>query len=143
MNAHSPLTGTPLVGRPARDRKRLAALLLVGWFAFWLITVIAPCCETLISMAQAGHEPAVLQQSDSDPGGGDHRNAPCPDLAGIQPVPPAFHAVSLDSTPRVSAGPPYAAGQFDPYSFEAPTHSLSGPPPAPRPFHLRTARLLI
>jgi hypothetical protein len=143
MNAHSPLTDMPLVGRAARDRRRLAASLLVGWFAFWITTVIAPCCETLTSMAQASHEPAVLQQSDDDPGGGDHRNATCPDLTGVQPAPPALHAVTPDLTPRVSAVPPYAAGRFDPYAFEAPTRSLSGQPPAPLPFHLRTARLLI
>lgn len=144
MNVLSPITTSPpVVAQTARKRRRYATSLLVGWFAFWLTAVIAPCCEGLVTNALAGQESTAIQPGLQGAAGGDHRSAPCPELTGARPAPPVFDAVSSDSTPRVAAGPYYSAAPFVPHTFEAAKHALSDRPPASVALRLRTSRLLI
>ena len=129
-------------GQTARNRRPVAAFLLVGWLAFWLTSVIAPCCNSFIAKANAGQDTAALQTLPQGPAGSDHREMPCAAFFDAQPMPSYSAAVSMDSTPRV---PPYVASSTlppVPRAVESAQHPITALLP-PVPFHLRTARLLI
>lgn len=143
MKALSQPIDSPTAGGQAARRRRIAAFLLAGWFAFWLTSVLAPFCDNLFENAQPAAAPLVLQATDGDPAGNDRCYTPCPELASAQPARPAFLAVSTDSTPRVPEGLSYAITFFVPTPPEPSKLSLTARPLVSAPFHLRTSRLLI
>ena len=145
MNAYSQMAGSsPAAGQTARTKKRIAASLLVGWFAFWLAGVIAPCCSGLISNAQAGGEPSALQYqyTTQEPVRGDRRELPCPAAVEAQPVVSSPAMAPFDSTSRSATHVASLTRLPGPGSVE-PAQPHLAPLPPPAPFHLRTARLLI
>ena len=145
MNAYSQMAGSsPTVDRTTRTGKRTAASLLVGWFAFWLASVIAPCCSGLISNAQAGQESAALEIQCTVPGpaNGDRRESPCVALLEAQPAVSSPAMAPLDSTSRLAAHVASLTRLPGPGSVE-PAQPHLAPLPPPALFHLRTARLLI
>ncbi|OGA25958.1 MAG: hypothetical protein A3I02_10965 [Betaproteobacteria bacterium RIFCSPLOWO2_02_FULL_67_26] len=144
MNNFSSMMRSPsAAGHATRRRKRYAASLLVGWFAFWFTTAVAHSCENVMAKARTGQEPAALQHTIQGPAGTDQRETPCPSYTGVQPAPSALTVASFDSTPRIPGSPVYATVLVVANTDELEKHALGGRPPAPIPFHLRTARLLI
>jgi len=134
---------SPSAGGQTARMRRFAASLLVGWFAFWLTTAVAHGCENAMAKARSGPEPAVLQHTIQGLAGTDQREMPCPSYTDVQPAPSALTVASFDSTPRLPDSPLYTAAPFVLSPAEPVRHFLGGRPPAPIPFHLRTARLLI
>ena len=138
--------------RPRRKRfARLAPLVLMVWFAYWIGMVSQTCCAPLLADAHANsipcadghdghhannapavHEPAVPP---------DHGN--CPQLKSVELVP-----VSMVSTGSVSKLPLIALLPVSTLSSFSISNTLSRnflgqpsqPPPSP---YLRTRRLLI
>jgi len=145
MNVLSPTTNSPsATGQTARKRRRFAASLLVGWFAFWLTAVIAPCCESLIASALAGQESTSSQYSVWGPAGGACNDAPCPvSLTTAKPVLPALMTASFCSTSQVVDHASPATYLPIPYAVESGVNGFSEQSPPPIPIYLRTARLLI
>ena len=138
---HSLLTSSwSTAGQTARKR-RFAAWLLLGWTTFWLTTVIAPCCDSLISKAQAGQGPTAMQHVFQGPTDGDHRGLPCPSFADAQPAPSGLLALSFDSTSRIAVSAPSATFLRSPDTVQPARRYLGDRPPIP--YHLRTSRLLI
>lgn len=145
MNVLSPMTTSPaIVAKPARKRRRYAAALLVGWLAFWLTVVIAPCCEILIANALAGQESTSSQYSVQGPAGGDYDDAPCPvSLTTATPVLPALMTAAFCSTSQVVNHAPPATFLPVPDAVASGVNGFSEQSPPPIPIYLRTARLLI
>jgi hypothetical protein len=141
----SPTTNSPsATGQTARKRRQFAASLLVGWFAFWLTAVIAPCCESLIVSALAGQESTSSQYSVRGPAGCDYNDAPCPaSLATAKPVLSALMTASFYSGSQVVNHASPATFLSVPYAVESGVNAFSEQSPPPIPIYLRTARLLI
>jgi hypothetical protein len=128
----------------ARKRKQFAASLLVGWFAFWLTVVIAPCCESLIANALAGQESTSSQYSVLGPAGGDYDDTPCPvGFTTAMPVQPALMTAPSCSTSQVVSHASPATFLRVPYAVAAGVNGFGERSPPPIPIYLRTARLLI
>lgn len=145
MNAYSQMAGSsPAAGQTARTKKRIAASLLVGWFAFWLASVIAPCCAGLIANAQAGGESSALQYQHTaqKPALGDHSEWPCPARLEAQAAVSSLAIAPVDSTSRLATHVASLTRLPVPGSVEPAQPHLALLPPL-APFHLRTARLLI
>jgi hypothetical protein len=145
MNMLSPTTNSPsAAGQTARKRRQFAASLLVGWFAFWLTAVIAPCCESLIANVLAGQESTSSQYSVRGPGGGDYNDAPCPvSFTTAKPVLPALMTAPFCSTSQVVNHASPATFLPIPYAVESGVNGFGERSPPPIPIYLRTARLLI
>lgn len=143
MGVHPTITSSPpAAGRSARTR-RFAAALLAGWTAFWLGSVIAPCCWSPIAKAQAGQEPAALQYIVQGQACRAQRELSCPNLTEVQPSRAAFAAASFDSARSVTDYAPAATPLFAAPGVEPARHYLGERLPPPLPFHLRTSRLRI
>jgi hypothetical protein len=145
MNMLSLTTNSPAAGQTARKRRQFAASLLVGWFAFWLTAVIAPCCELLMANALAGQQSTSSQQySVQGPASGDYDDAPCPvSLTTAMPVLPALMTAPSCSTSQVVSHASPAIYLPVPYAVETGVNGFSEQSPPPIPIYLRTARLLI
>jgi hypothetical protein len=145
MNMLSPTTNSPsAAGQTVRKRKQFVASLLVGWFAFWLTAVIAPCCESLIANALAGQESTSNQYSIQDPAGGDYDDKPCPvSLTTAMPVQPALMTAPSCSTSKIVSHASPATFLPVPYAVAAGVNGFGERLPPPIPIYLRTARLLI
>jgi len=145
MNMLSPTTNSPsATGQSARKRRRFAESLLVGWFAFWLTVVIAPCCESLMANALAGQESSSSQYSVRGPAGGDYNDAPCPSsLTTAKPVLSALMTASFCSASQVVNHASPATFLPLPFAVASGVNGFSEQSPPPIPIYLRTARLLI
>jgi hypothetical protein len=145
MNVLSPTMNSPFAaGQTARKRKQYAASLLVGWFAFWLTVVIAPCCESLIANALAGQESTSSQYSVRGPAGGDYNDALCPaSLSTVKPVLPALMTASFCSASQVAHHASPATFLLVPSAVASSVNGFGERSPPPIPIYLRTARLLI
>jgi len=145
MNLLSTTTNSQsAAGQTARKRRQFAASLLVGWFAFWLTAVIAPCCESLIANALAGQESTSSQYSVRGPAGGDYNDTPCPvSLTAAKPVLATLMTASFCSTSQVVNYASPATFLPVPYAVESGVNGFSEQSLPPIPIYLRTARLLI
>jgi len=118
--------------------------LLVGWFAFWLTAVIAPCCDRMMANALAGQESTSSQYSVLGPAGGDYDDTPCPvGLTTAMPVQPALMMAPSCSTSQVVSHASPATFLPVPYAVAAGVNGFGERSPPPIPIYLRTARLLI
>jgi hypothetical protein len=145
MNMLSPITTSPsVVAQSARKRRRYAASLLVGWFAFWLTAVIAPCCEILIASALSGQGSASSQYSVWGPAGGNYDVAPCPaSLTTAKPVLSAYMTAPFCSASQVVNHASPATFLLVPSAVASSVNGFGERSPPPVPIYLRTARLLI
>jgi hypothetical protein len=131
-------------GQTARKRRRFAASLLVGWFAFWLTAVIAPCCDRLIANALAGQESTSSQYSVQGPARGDYDDTPCPvSLTTAMQVLPVLMTAPSCSTPQVVSHASPATYLLVPSAVASGVIGFGERSPPPIPIYLRTARLLI
>lgn len=145
MNMVSPTTNSPsAAGQTARKRRQFAASLLVGWFAFWLTAVIAPCYELLIANALAGPESTSSQYSVRGPACGDYNDAPCPvSFTTAKPVLPVLMTGPFCSTSQVVSHASPATFLPVPHAVASGVNGFGERSPPPIPIYLRTARLLI
>ena len=138
--------------RPRRKRfARLAPLVLMVWFAYWIGIVSQTCCAPLLSDAHANSIPCA------DGHDGHHDNnalavhepaAPpehgnCPQLKSVELVPVSMASTSSASKPVLIALLPTSILPAFSTSNPPTRHFLdqpSQPPPSP---YLRTRRLLI
>ncbi|MEK7215544.1 MAG: hypothetical protein AAB289_08120 [Chloroflexota bacterium] len=118
--------------------------MLVGWFAFWLTAVIAPCCESLIANALAGQESTSSQYGFQGLAGGDYNDTPCPvSLTTALPVLPVLMTAPFCSTSQVVSHVSPATFLPVPHAVESGVNGFGERSPPPIPIYLRTARLLI
>jgi hypothetical protein len=142
MNPHSSIANSPPGSGVTARRRQFAAWLFVGWAAFWLTAVIAPCCDSLAATAQAGQESSAVDYRVQGSAGDGQRELPCPDLSHIQPASSSLTVASFEA-PSEAISPPLPAAAPRAYPAVArvtPRIRDLGPPVA---FHRRTARLLI
>jgi hypothetical protein len=143
MNRIAPIASeSPGAGRGARGR-RFAIPLLAGWLAFWLVSVVAYSCGSLIAHAQAGQEPAAERFGVDGPAGADPCPLPCPALADAKAAPSSAAAVSFDPGFRLAYCATPAASLFPRPAVELAKPDPGARFPPPVPFHQRTARLRI
>jgi hypothetical protein len=141
MGLHSSITRSPPPSGPSPRKRWFAAWLFVGWAAFWLTAVIAPCCDSLVASAQAGQESSAIDYRVQGPAGDGQRELPCPDLSHAQLASSSSTVASFDAPAKAITPPLPAAAPRAPAVARVTSRSRDLRPPVP--FYLRTARLLI
>jgi len=143
MNGHLSTSPASAATRSARLRRRFGIPLLAGWIAFWLVSVTALACNSVVVHAQAKLDSAAEQFFGHSPAEGESHQVPCHASAEAQAVllpsatlfpGPGWHPTHvtaptafLPTRPAVESVRPGHGSRFLP----------------PVPFHQRTARLRI
>ncbi|MBM3357804.1 MAG: hypothetical protein FJY54_08765 [Betaproteobacteria bacterium] len=123
------------------SRRRISAWLIAGWAAFWLVSVLHPCCGHSIGDAHAAHPlSAGLHASSYTDECVDNV---CATRIKAIAVPQIAFAVpaALPELPTVSFAAPLRLAGYGPEPCAA-LHAANAPPSSV-PIYLRTARLLI
>ena len=139
---------SPKRSRWFANRSQAAGVLLSGWFFFWIVGIVTPCCVAFAG-APDDHAMSQAMPAEVDPGHGGmaqgpvHQNEECPlAFTADAPLPSQVFMLSAtsDYTPHLAA-----VGQVAPLlaaaEFSLPS-DLFHPPPPPR-IYLRTLRLRI
>lgn len=142
----------PSVGQRLRVRRRVASVfLLLGWFAFWFVATLQPCCKLSVAAAHSVGSSSFNQSAALDHHGDADHHSPasggtCNDVTIVANVAPATAAEAFSSKPLAQTYPAcvieagHAVWQA---TYAAAVEFPSLPPPRPLPFHQRTSRLLI
>jgi hypothetical protein len=142
MGLYSSIRVSPSGSGQTARKRRFAAWLLVGWAAFWLTAVIAPCCDSLVGSAQAGQESSAVDRHVQGPAGDGQGELPCPDLSQAQLASSSTTVASFEAPSKAINQPPLpAALSLFPAATRVKLHIGDFRPPIP--FHQRTSRLLI
>lgn len=141
------------VSRQPRSLWRTGRWLIVAWVAFWLVTVIQPCCGGLTIPVGGDKDIHLLSVHDLPPLGDsdaskhhDEDGSPCQTYVGTQPVLQAAAATPCNRPANPETVVATAADVFSVGAFVPERNGLSHPlvpPPFTPSFHLRTQRLLI
>jgi hypothetical protein len=135
---------------PASGRRRLGAWLLLGWAAFWLMTVVEPGCSRFAAVTGTDQPMSVIRDANpatllaESPPLSSHSDTDCPDLGAV--CPGASNAVAkvtgrVDFLMTAPAVPIPLKPYDDAHAFL--TSSVAHPPPPGAPLYLSTQRFRI
>lgn len=147
MNSQLPAANSRPGSGQTGGRRRFAASLLVGWFAFWLNGAVLACCAGLTPNAMSKGEAVLANGPAAESSISDHgeplRSA-CTDLAA--PMGDAASAAPGPADRPDSFGANFIApirGIVAPSVLSSTTSRFDATPLPHVPLYLRTARLLI
>ncbi len=135
----------PDVVRASRTKRRMAAWLLLGWAAFWFVSVLQSCAEGPIGNAQAADRVAATPHAVVESAAIAHASGEtsCAIFLNTQPAP---LGVSITSLPAPDMGGKWITAPSLPPARQPARHAAhhgdDAPPPSV-PAYLRSLRLLI
>lgn len=138
------------IGVLGTGRRRSGGWMLAGWLAFWLTTVLAPCCRSLAAESgPSGPVPVMQAAEPTAHSSASHAHAAlpdfdCQDLTALDPgAPPIAVTTGAERFDLVTAavGSPelYLSGSVRALPVSRSWHH----PPPGAPLYLRTQRLRI
>jgi hypothetical protein len=139
--------------RNAAIVRRVALVsLLLGWSAFWLVTVLQPCCKLAAAQSSTVAASATPHASDAAHHDTGHHPADpvdgCGSLTNVADVSLAAVAAAPSSSSGKAASAVYGYASSQPRAIARADNAFRRDPPLHPPravaaFHLRTSRILI
>jgi hypothetical protein len=147
MNSLFPDVNSSSARGQTAGRRRFAASLLVGWFAFWLNSTVLACCAGLTQNVMSTGEAVLANGPTAELSPSDHNDplrSVCADLTASTGVAPSAAAGPADrSDSRVAEFTAPIPGVVAPSALSSAIPRSVSPRLPHVPLYLRTARLLI
>ena len=145
-STHANQTSMLAIGR----RRRFGAWLLLGWVAFWLTTVLQPCCSRFAAESGSNEPTSVANAADpmtrnaESPSPPSYPDTDCPDLSAVGPGISTASATVTDSLDFLMTAPsvPLLLKPYDDARAFL-TSNVPHPPQPSTPLYLRTQRFRI